>query len=70
MYAAHVSLAAGRPWSCMPKCQYGDIVDFIIFMFEIEFLPKYTVSTIMIILKSGALVYNVTGEYRWILPTF
>ena len=31
MYAAHVSLAAGRPWSCMPKWQYGDIVDFITF---------------------------------------
>ena len=29
MYAAHVSLAAGRPCSCMPKWQYGDIVDFI-----------------------------------------
>ena len=30
-YAAHVSLAAGRPWSCTPKWQYGDIVDFITF---------------------------------------
>ena len=29
-----------------------------------------TVSTIMIILQSGALGYNVTGVYRWILPTF
>ena len=31
MYAAHVSLAAGRPGSCMPKCQYGDVVDIIVF---------------------------------------
>ena len=31
MYAAHVSLAAGRPWSRMSKWQYGDIVDFITF---------------------------------------
>ena len=28
---AHVSLAAGRSWSCMPKWQYGDIVDLIVF---------------------------------------
>ena len=27
-YAAHISLVAGRPWSCMPKWQYGDLVDF------------------------------------------
>ena len=30
-YAAHVSLAAGRPGSCMPKWQYGDTVDLIVF---------------------------------------
>ena len=42
MYAAHVSLAVDRPLSCMPKWQYGDIVDFITsFVFEISFLPKY-----------------------------
>ena len=29
--SAHVSLAAGRPGSCMPKWQYGDSVDFITF---------------------------------------
>ena len=31
MYAAHVSLAVDRPWPCMPKWQYGDIVDLIVF---------------------------------------
>ena len=31
MYDAHVSMAADRPWSCMPKWEYGDIVDFITF---------------------------------------
>ena len=44
MYAAHVSLAAGRPWSCMPKWQYGDIVDFLFFVFKISFLPNYHVN--------------------------
>ena len=29
-----------------------------------------TVSTIMIILLSGALGYNVIGVYRWILASF
>ena len=29
LYAEHVSLAVGRPWSCTPKWQYGDIVDLI-----------------------------------------
>ena len=45
MHAAHFRLAAGRPWSCMPKWQYGDIVDLIVFfVFKIPFLPKYRVN--------------------------
>ena len=40
MYAAHVSLAAGRPWSCMPKWQYVKLL----FVFKISFLPKYRVN--------------------------
>ena len=40
MYAAHVSLAVGRPWSCMPKWQYGDIVDLIVFR-VLNFVVNY-----------------------------
>ena len=43
MYAAHVSLAAGRPWSC-------DIVDLIVFRVFLFRFCESTVSTIMIIL--------------------
>ena len=52
MDAAHVSLAAGRPWPRMPKWQYGDIVDFIIFRtFKISFLPKCRVNYYDYIIK-------------------
>ena len=34
MYVAHVSLAVGRPWSRMPKWQYADIFDLIVFCVE------------------------------------
>ena len=50
VYAAHVGLAAGRPWSCMPKCQYGDTVDLIVFRVCNFVSALSTVSTIMIIL--------------------
>ena len=36
MYAAQVSLAVGSPWSCMPKWQYGDIIDFITYFHGIS----------------------------------
>ena len=51
MYAAHVSLAASRPWSGMPKWQYGDIVDLIVFVFKISFLPNYRVNYYDYIIK-------------------
>ena len=43
----------------------------LLFVFEISFLPKYRVNYYdYIIYISGALGYNVTGVYRWILLTF
>ena len=68
MYAAHVSLAG-----LDHACQSGNmamLLTSLLFVFEISFLPKYTVSTIIIIIKSSALGYNVIGVYRWISPTF
>ena len=54
MYAAHVSLAAGRPWSCMPKWQYGDnVLTSLLFVFEISFLPKYRVNYYDYIILAG-----------------
>ena len=53
-------------------CQSGNmaiLLTSLLFVFEISFLPMYTVSTIMIILQSGALGHIVTSVYRWILPT-
>ena len=42
----------------------------LLFVFKKFRFCLSTVSTIMIILKSGTLGYNVIGVYRWILPTF
>ena len=65
---------------CMPRrlgwqrsgpdhaCQSGNmaiLLTSLLFVFEILFLPKYRVNY-----YDGALGYNVTGVYRWILPTF
>ena len=41
------------------------LLNSLFFVFKIPFLPKYRV---MIILKSGAVGYNVIGVCRWILP--
>ena len=54
-------------------CQSGNmaiLLTSLFFVFTISFQPKSTESTIMIILKSGALGYNVVGVYSRIFPTF
>ena len=40
MYAADVSLAAGRPWPCMPKCNMAILLTSFFFVFKISFLPN------------------------------
>ena len=69
---------------CMPRtlawrragldhaCQSGSmaiLLTSLLFVFEISFLPKYRVNYYDNII-SGALGYNVTGVYRWILRKF
>ena len=47
-------------------CQTGKmaaLLNSLFFVFKISFLPKYRVINIMIILKSGAVGYNVIGVY-------
>ena len=66
-YTCHVNLAAAEPWLFMPKWKDGSTVEFIIFHVQ-DFLFQSIMSNIMRILKSGAVGYDVTGVYRWILP--
>ncbi len=47
MYAAHVSLAAGRRAGLDHACQSGNmaiLLTSLLFVFEISFLPKYRVN--------------------------
>ena len=53
-------------------CQSGNmtiLLTSLLFVFEFSFLPKYRVNYYDYIIK-WCLGYNVTGMYRWILPTF
>ncbi len=41
--ACHVNLAAEKHWQFMPNWTYGRTVEFIFFVFNMLFLPKYRV---------------------------
>ena len=70
---------------CMPRtlawrwagldhaCQSGNmaiLLTSLLFVFEISFQLKYRVNYYDYIIKWCFAIYNVTGVYHWILPTF
>ena len=81
MYAAHVSLAVvGRPWSCMPKRQYGDIVDFInkiritTILKSLDIKPskrqvkELTLSLSKLALLTSFVIFKCKDEPEWFEP--
>ena len=69
MHAAHASTdRTGLDHACQSG-NMAILLTSLLFVFEISFLPKYSVNYYDYIIKC-ALGYNVTGVYRWILPTF
>ena len=51
MYAAHVSLAAGRPYHACQSVNMAILLISLLFLFEISFLPKYRVNYYDYIIK-------------------